>query len=115
MRVCNCKQVSSADVKQMMRGLPSDGDIEGLSEFFKVFGDPTRLRIIYYLSCEELCVHDLTELVGMQQSAISHQLKILRLHRLVKSRREGTLVFYSLDDRHVNDLYATALAHIREQ
>ncbi len=115
MLVCNCKQISSADVKQMLRGLPSEADIEDLSAFFKVFGDPTRLRIIYYLSCTELCVFDLSALVGMQQSAISHQLKILRLHRLVKSRREGTMVFYSLDDRHVNDLYATALAHIREQ
>ncbi|MBM4403091.1 MAG: helix-turn-helix transcriptional regulator [Candidatus Cloacimonetes bacterium] len=115
MLVCNCKQISSDDVTRMVSGMPPEVEIDRLAEFFKVFGDPTRLRIIYYLSCTELCVHDLSALVGMQQSAVSHQLKILRLNRLVKSRKEGTMVFYSLDDRHVDDLYATALAHIREQ
>lgn len=94
--------------------LPPPRTLEYLREFFSVFGDSTRLRILYFLSQGEFCVADISFLVGMEQSAVSHQLKILRLNRLVKYRRDGTTIFYSLDDAHVGELLGTALEHIRE-
>jgi len=98
----------------MRKNLPQDSEIEQLSYFFKVFGDPTRLKMLYYLSRQELCVADLANLVKMQQPAVSQQLKTLRLSRLVKYRKEGQIVYYALDDEHVSQLYDLALLHIRE-
>jgi len=99
---------------KIVNDLPEAQTIDYLSDFFRVFGDSTRLKIMYFLTKHEFCVADLSSLVGMQQSAISHQLKILRLHRLVKYRREGTMIYYSLDDRHVEAVYNLALEHISE-
>ncbi len=89
--------------------------ILGLSELFKALGDPTRIRILHALSQEELCVCDLAEVLEMAQSAISHQLRALRNLRLVKHRKEGKMVFYSLDDDHIINFFAQGLAHMRHK
>ena len=86
-----------------------------LAESFKVLGDPTRVRIIHALSLEELCTHDLASVLGMSESAVSHQLGLLRVLRLVKFRREGRIVYYSLDDEHIRHLFDDSLRHAAEQ
>lgn len=91
----------------------SPAETLNLAEIFKALGDPTRIRILHALSQEELCVCDLAEVLEMNQSAISHQLRVLRNLRLVKHRKEGKMVFYSLDDEHIINLFTEGLAHIR--
>jgi DNA-binding transcriptional ArsR family regulator len=86
-----------------------------LAETFKVLGDPTRVRMVHALSLEELCTHDLASVLGMSESAVSHQLSLLRLLRLVKFRREGRIVYYSLDDEHIRHLFEDSLRHAMEQ
>ena len=93
--------------------LPTDRELERLSEVFKIFSDGSRLRIISALISQELCVADLAEQLGMSQSAVSHQLRLLRNAHLVKTRREGKSIFYSLDDDHVASILSQGLAHIR--
>ena len=88
--------------------------IDELSQIFKVLGDPTRVGILTALTSGELCVCDLAELFGVTPGAISHQLRLLRAHRLVRPRREGKLVFYRLDDDHVARLFAEGLGHVSE-
>lgn len=83
-----------------------------LGVFFKVFGDETRIKILYVLSKTEMCVCDIADLLNMTQSAISHQLRVLRNARLVKYKREGKAVYYSLDDEHVENIFAQGLEHI---
>lgn len=85
-----------------------------LADLFKVFGDPTRVRILYALSCQELCVCDIAEALGMTQSAISHQLRVLKQSRLVKYRREGKTIYYSLADSHVQTILAQGMEHVME-
>ena len=92
----------------------NEEELFDLSELFKVFGDSTRIRILYALNESEVCVCDLAEGLSMTQSAISHQLKILKSSKLVKSRREGKQVFYSLADSHVQTILAQGLDHVRE-
>ncbi|MBG0777982.1 MAG: helix-turn-helix transcriptional regulator [Desulfovibrionaceae bacterium] len=88
--------------------------MEEAAALFKVLGDATRMRILLALAREELCVCDLSELLAMTQSAISHQLRVLRAARIVRSRRDGKMVFYALDDAHIERLVAAALDHVRE-
>lgn len=95
--------------------VPKDGTIVELSNFFSVFADPSRLKLVYYLSQHELCVADLASLSNMSQSAVSHQLKTLRLNRLVKIRKEGTISYYSLDDDHIQSVFEIALQHVNEE
>lgn len=111
---CLCKMISDIEINEIKANLPDGQTIDHLSEFFKVFGDGTRLKILYFLSRHELCVADLSTLVGMQQSAVSHQLKILRMNRLVKYRKDGTTIYYALDDSHVQSIFDVALEHVRE-
>ncbi len=85
-----------------------------LAELFKVFGDPTRVRILYTLFQEEKCVQDIADTLGMTQSAISHQLRILKHSDLVKGRREGKTIYYSLADGHVTTIMAQGLDHVLE-
>lgn len=94
--------------------MPDDEKLFNLAEFFKVFGDSTRIRIITSLLSGPMCVCDISELLGMNQSAISHQLRLLKTHRLVKSRREGKSVFYALDDDHVQAILFQGLSHMDE-
>ncbi|UCH86736.1 MAG: helix-turn-helix transcriptional regulator [Dehalococcoidia bacterium] len=86
-----------------------------LAETFKVLGDPSRVRIVHALSLEELCTHDLASILGMSESAVSHQLGLLRLLRIVRFRREGRIVYYSLDDEHIRQLFEDSLRHVTEQ
>lgn len=103
------------DSRPILSQMPSDPELERLSEVFKIFSDNSRLRIIAALLEKELCVYDLTQALGMTQSAVSHQLRLLRTSRLVKNRREGKSVFYSLDDDHVATILAQGMEHIRHQ
>lgn len=89
--------------------------VENLSSFFKVIGDETRVKIIYALSNEEMCVNNLAETLDMSQSSVSHQLKLLKMEGQVKSRREGKNIYYSLDDEHVVDILDRALKHIKHK
>ena len=98
-------------VEKVKETLPPD---EVLSELFKIFGDATRIRILMVLFQSEVCVYDLAKLLNMTQSAISHQLRLLKQARLVKSRREGKIVFYSLADSHVRTMLNQGMEHIRE-
>jgi DNA-binding transcriptional ArsR family regulator len=86
-----------------------------MSELFKALGDPTRIKLIYALAQKELCVHDLTQVLNMGQSAVSHQLRYLRNLRIVKRRKEGKTVFYSLDDNHVEQIFLQTHQHISHQ
>lgn len=94
--------------------MPSDELLCDLSDLFKVFGDTTRIKILYALSESELCVCAISELLSMTQSAISHQLKVLKTKKLVKSRRSGKTIFYSLADDHVRSIIGTGYEHIME-
>lgn len=93
---------------------PADEILYKLADLYKVFGDPTRIRILYALSSGELCVCDIADLLGMTQSAISHQLRVLKQSALVKFRRDGKTVYYSLADSHVATILAQGLSHVQE-
>lgn len=101
-----------AYVKQLE--IPSDETLYRLADLFKIFGDPTRIRILSALGRHELCVCDIAELLGMTQSAISHQLRVLKQMELVKFRKEGKTVFYSLADSHVSTILEQGLDHVNE-
>ena len=101
-------------VNQVLEVMPTDEELQSLADFFRIFGDSTRIRILYALSQSELCVCDIASLLGMGQSAISHQLRILKQMRLVKFRREGKSVLYSLADGHIETILAQGMEHIGE-
>ena len=111
---CDFYQVHEDVVKAVTAKMPDEDDLYDLAEIFKVFGDSTRIKILYVLFESEMCVCDIAQLLNMNQSAISHQLKILKQSRLVKSRREGKAVFYSLADGHVRTIINQGLEHIEE-
>ena len=94
--------------------MPEDEKLYDLAELFKVFGDTTRIKILYALFEEEMCVCDIADLLNMTQSAISHQLRVLKQARLVKFRKEGKIVYYSLDDDHIYQIYKLVKEHIEE-
>jgi ArsR family transcriptional regulator len=89
--------------------------VEGLADTFRVLGDPTRVRILDALASGELCVCDIAALIGMSESAVSHQLRLLRGMRLVRPRRAGRLVYYAVDDHHILELLRQAMTHVEEQ
>ena len=101
-------------IRSARKALVGEETILGLTETFKVLSDPTRLQIVLAVSKQELCVIDIAELLGITQSAVSHQLRLLKTLRLVKQRKEGKLVFYTLDDEHIEDLIRVAARHISE-
>jgi len=101
-------------IRSAKRGLASEETIAGMAETFKVLGDQTRLKIVFALSKQELCVLDIATVVAMSESAVSHQLRLLKLLRLVRQRKEGKMVFYSLDDEHIEDLIRVASRHSEE-
>lgn len=111
---CETFQTHEELLKIVNAEMPEEDKLYDLAELFKVFGDSTRIRILYVLFEAEVCVCDLAEALNMTQSAISHQLKILKQSRLVKSRREGKSVFYSLADGHVRTIIAQGREHIEE-
>ena len=101
-------------VAQVRETLPPEQTLSDLAELFKIFGDATRIRILLVLFQSEVCVYDLAKLLNMTQSAISHQLRLLKQARLVKSRREGKIVFYSLADSHVRTMLDQGMEHVAE-
>lgn len=113
--ICSCNIIHEDIVHEVRNNIPDEEALYKLAELFKIFGDGTRLKILYALSNSEMCVCDIAELIQMTQSAISHQLRVLKQSRLVKYRREGKSVYYSLDDEHIEQIFAQGLAHIREK
>ena len=101
-------------VDMVNQKMPCEEILYDLAELFKVFGDSTRIKILYVLLESEMCVCDIAQLLGMTQSAISHQLRVLKQAQLVKYRRDGKTVFYSLADGHVTNILSQGLAHIEE-
>lgn len=112
---CGFLHVHAGKVEQVRSMLPDDDTLNSLADLFKVFGDFTRIRILYVLLESEVCVCDLAQLINMTQSAVSHQLRILKQAKLIKSRRDGKTVFYSLADEHVSTLLRQATEHIEEE
>jgi len=102
-------------IRSARKAILQDESIWSLTETFKVLSDPTRLRIVLALLKEELCVFDIAELVGISESAVSHQMRMLKTLRLVKQRKDGKMVFYSLEDEHIEDLIRVATRHIEER
>lgn len=111
---CDCNEVHEELLKIVNETMPEETELYDLAELFKVFGDSTRIRILYVLFEAEVCVCDLAKVLNMTQSAISHQLRILKQNKLVNSRREGKSVFYSLADGHVRTIIAQGREHIEE-
>ncbi len=103
-----CCEIST----EIQKNMPSDILAADLSDFFKIFGDSTRIKILFILKAHELCVHDISLLLGMQQPAVSHQLKTLRHYKIVKTRKEGKMTFYSLDDHHIFEILEVGQQHI---
>lgn len=111
---CDCNEIHEDLLKIVNDTMPEETELYDLAELFKVFGDSTRIRILFVLFEAEVCVCDLAKVLHMTQSAISHQLRILKANKLVNSRREGKSVFYSLADGHVRTIIAQGREHIEE-
>ncbi len=111
---CGYLCVHEATVQQVLGQMPDDETLYDLAELFKIFGDSTRIKILYALFEAELCVCDIAQLLGLSQSAVSHQLRVLKGGRLVKPRKEGKTVFYSLADDHVRKIIAQGMEHVEE-
>ena len=114
MERCEYMHVHEAIVNQVNQNMPDEEVLYDLAELFKIFGDSTRIKILYVLFESEMCVCDIAQLLGMTQSAISHQLRSLKQSRLVKARREGKTVFYSLADGHVRTILDQGMEHVAE-
>ncbi len=111
---CDFIHVHEDIVNRVTKVMPDEDQLMDLAEFFKIFGDSTRIKILYVLSQAEMCVCDIATLLQMGQSAISHQLRVLKQMRLVKFRRDGRTVFYSLADGHIQTILAQGMEHIQE-
>lgn len=111
---CGFLKNHSEIYETIKRETPPEEVLYDLAELFKVFGDSTRIKILFLLFESELCVCAIAELLGASQSAVSHQLKVLKTNKLVKSRRDGKTIYYSLADSHVHDIIARGLEHIEE-
>ena len=112
--VCDCEVIHESVVKKVRKTMPKEEDFYDLADLYKMFSDSTRVRILWALSCEEMCVCDIAVLLDMTKSAISHQLKSLRLSNLVKYKKQGKEVYYSLADSHVKDIFEKGFEHIHE-
>ena len=114
LNVCKCEEEHEYIIDEVRQVMPQDEMLYDLAELFKVFGDTTRIKILYALFSKEMCVCDISDLLGMTHSAISHQLRVLKQARLVKFRKEGKVVYYSLDDSHISQIFDCGLSHIQE-
>ena len=112
---CESLEVHEDLLKIVNDTMPEENELYDLAELFKVFGDSTRIRILFVLFETEVCVCDLAQALNMTQSAISHQLRILKQNKLVKNRREGKSIFYSLADDHVRTIIAQGREHLTEE
>ncbi|MCC8150420.1 MAG: metalloregulator ArsR/SmtB family transcription factor [Lachnospiraceae bacterium] len=115
MEICDTVEVHEDLVKKVMETMPEETELYDLAELFKIFSDSSRIRILFVLFEAEVCVCDLANLLHMSQSAVSHQLRILKQSKLVKNRREGKSIFYSLADDHVRTIIAQGREHIEEE
>ncbi|MBP5267288.1 MAG: winged helix-turn-helix transcriptional regulator [Ruminococcus sp.] len=106
--------LTQEDIDRLERETPSDEELYDLAELYKVFGDSTRVRILYALLESEMCVGDMAQLLGLTPTACSHQLRVLKNNKLVRFRREGKIMFYSLADEHVRSILALGMEHILE-
>ena len=111
---CDLMHVHEEIVRNVQKEMPNEDVLFDLSELFKTFGDSTRICILYCLFASEMCVCDIATLLNMTQSAISHQLSVLKKSKLIKSRREGKIVFYSLADSHVRTILDQGVEHVTE-
>ncbi len=111
---CECEEVHADIVKNKRALMPDEETLYDLSDFFKIFGDSTRMSILFAIDGAPMCVCDIAELLGMTKSAVSHQLKVLRQSDLITYRKSGKNVFYTLADDHVRDIIEKALEHIKE-
>jgi ArsR family transcriptional regulator, lead/cadmium/zinc/bismuth-responsive transcriptional repressor len=112
---CDCNVIHQDVIDSVKADLPSPQSIQDLAQLFKVFGDPTRVKILSALFKAEMCVCDMASLLNMTQSSISHQLSVLKQARLVKYRKDGKVVYYSLEDTHVQQIFDQGLIHINER
>lgn len=112
--LCETSCIDHAKVAAVAKVMKAERTVQRIAETFKALGDPTRTKIIHALSVAELCVCDIACLLSMTRSAVSHQLRLLRVLRLVKYRKEGKMVFYSLDDEHITRLFNECLRHAEE-
>lgn len=112
---CDCNIIHQEVIDKVKAELPDPSHIQDLANLFKVFGDPTRIKILSALFQAEMCVCDMASLFNMTQSSISHQLAVLKQARLVKFRKDGKVVYYSLDDNHVQSIFDQGLIHINER
>ena len=113
--VCQIDCIHEELVEEIKKEIPKDEILYDLSDFFKTLGDSTRMKILFVLFKTEMCVCDIAKLIGMTQSAVSHQLRVLKQARLIKFRKEGKIVYYSLDDEHVKQMFDQGLEHILEK
>lgn len=111
---CEYMHVHDKTIQQVNEQMPDEDKLYDLADFFKIFGDSTRIKILYVLLCSEMCVCDLAQILNMTQSAISHQLRTLKQMNLVRNRREGKTVFYSLADGHIKTILSQGMDHIEE-
>jgi ArsR family transcriptional regulator, lead/cadmium/zinc/bismuth-responsive transcriptional repressor len=112
--VCDCTVIHDVVVEKVKTLMPSSDRLFDLAEFFKILGDSTRIGILSALHKSEMCVCDISSLLDMTQSAVSHQLRILKQVRLVRSRKEGKIVYYKLDDSHIEEILSMGFKHISE-
>lgn len=111
---CDTVLVHNDVINVIQDHMPEENTLRELADFYKVFGDATRIRILYVLLQHEVCVCDLAEILGMTQSAISHQLRVLKQMKLVKNRRDGKTIYYSLSDNHIQTIISQGMEHIAE-
>ena len=112
---CDVTCVHNQIIEAVKEKMPAEELLNELADFYKVFGDATRIKILCVLLRSEMCVCDLAEMLGMTQSAISHQLRVLKQMKLVKNRREGKTVYYSLADGHIQNIISQGMEHIMEE
>ena len=112
--LCECEELHSDIIEKKREEMPDESTLYELSDFFKIHGDSTRVKILFAIDGEPMCVCDIADLLGMTKSAVSHQLKVLRQSDLIKYRKSGKNVFYTLADDHVRDIIEKALEHIKE-
>lgn len=113
--ICDCNVIHQDVVDKIIEQIPNKEIFNNLANFFKLIGDPTRLKILFVLDKQEICVCDIANALSMSKSSISHQLAVLRKSGIVKCRKQGKEVYYSLDDNHVNEVFEIALNHINHK
>ena len=112
--VCDCNILHEETVNAVKKDMISDELVMDIADFFSIFGDSTRIKILWALDKSEMCVCDIASLINMTKSAVSHQLRLLKTNNLVKSRKQGKEVFYSLADNHIREIFETAIEHLTE-